>query len=142
MHGCLTLIWQAATISMSIESLGQGQNLMEASQNASHNIQKSCSAANPIQHKCESIQGATVMAPRFLQDLPKTSIPTRAQIQEESEVKVGATEVDQSCQDCADELYNMWVALGWMPITVLTGNYSRCGVWSVVFGLEQSRKSG
>jgi hypothetical protein len=37
------------------------------------------------------------MASRFLEAFPEVSVPAGAKIQEESETKVGKTEVDEGC---------------------------------------------
>ena len=56
-----------------------------------------CSAEDPLRYKRESIQSEKVMAAGIREDLPEASIQTRTQIQEESEAKVGSTEMDKGC---------------------------------------------
>lgn len=49
------------------------------------------------------------MAARLLENITEASVQTREEIQEEGEVKVGETKVDESCEDCAVEFGSMWV---------------------------------
>jgi hypothetical protein len=48
-------------------------------------------------HLYESIQSAEIMAAGLHEDLPKASIQTGTEIQEESEAKVGTAEMDEGC---------------------------------------------
>jgi hypothetical protein len=66
-------------------------------QDVAFNDQKGCSAEHSLQYTYESLQSATLMATGFLEDIPETSIQTRAEIQEESKAKVGETEMDEGC---------------------------------------------
>lgn len=61
------------------------------------NISPTNSSREASIHLYESIQSAEVMAAGFHEDLPKTSIQTRTEIQEESKAKVGTAEMDEGC---------------------------------------------
>ena len=61
------------------------------------------------------------MASRFLENITEAPVQTREEIQEESEAKVGETEVDEGSEDCAVEFGSMWVCrcLGLMVMLIL-----------------------
>ena len=61
------------------------------------NISTTNSSGEASIHLYESIQSAEIMAAGFHKDLPKASIQTRTEIQEESKAKVGTAEMDEGC---------------------------------------------
>lgn len=61
------------------------------------NISPTDSSREVSIHLYESIQSAEIMAAGFHENLPKASIQTRTEIQEESKAKVGTTTMDESC---------------------------------------------
>lgn len=61
------------------------------------NISTTNSSGEASIHLYESIQSAEIMAAGFHKDLPKASIQTRTEIQEESKAEVGTAEMDEGC---------------------------------------------
>jgi hypothetical protein len=51
------------------------------------------------------------MATRFLENFNETSVQTGEEIQEKSKAKVGKTEMDEGCEDCAAGVHCLWVVL-------------------------------
>ena len=49
------------------------------------------------------------MAARFRENDPEIPTPAGEEIQEEGQVKVGETALDEGRQDCTIELYYLWV---------------------------------
>lgn len=86
-------------------------NSFTTSHHVFHSNSTGSPAQDPLRHLHKSLQSNEVMATRFLQDRQEASIQTGTEIQAEGEAKVGKTEVDEVCEDCADELDCLYVQI-------------------------------